>query len=62
MYDAEDTYMYLDPPYARFNDLKNDDDGRRLFWYGCDTENTFGISSHRRLLELLKSQPMHCWL
>jgi site-specific DNA-adenine methylase len=55
MYDAEDTYMYLDPPYARFNDLKNDDDGRRLFWYGCDTENTFGISSHRRLLELLKS-------
>lgn len=55
MYDTEDTYMYLDPPYARFNDLKNDDDGRRLFWYGCDTENTFGISSHRRLLELLKS-------
>jgi site-specific DNA-adenine methylase len=54
MHDAEDTYMYLDPPYARFNDIKNDDDGRRLFWYGCDTENTFGVSSHRRLLELLK--------
>jgi DNA adenine methylase len=55
MYDTEDTYMYLDPPYARFNDIKNDDDGRRLFWYGCDTENTFGVSSHRRLLELLKN-------
>ena len=53
-HDSEDTYMYLDPPYARFNDLKNDDDGRRLFWYGCDDENTFGVSSHRRLLELLK--------
>jgi site-specific DNA-adenine methylase len=35
-HDAEDTYIYLDPPYARFNEIKNDDDGRRLFWYGCD--------------------------
>jgi site-specific DNA-adenine methylase len=40
-HDAEDTYIYLDPPYARFNEIKNDDDGRRLFWYGCDTEETF---------------------
>ena len=54
-HDSEDTYIYLDPPYARFNDVKNDDDGRRLFWYGCDTENTFGVASHRRLLELLKT-------
>ncbi len=54
-YDSEDTYIYLDPPYARFNDVKNDDDGRRLFWYGCDDENTFGVASHRRLLELLKT-------
>jgi site-specific DNA-adenine methylase len=54
-HDAEETYIYLDPPYARFNEIKNDDDGRRLFWYGCDTEETFGVSSHRRLLELLKT-------
>lgn len=53
-HDSEDTYIYLDPPYARFNDIKNDDDGKRLFWYGCDDENTFGVSSHRRLLEMLK--------
>ena len=55
MHDSEDTYIYLDPPYAHFNDVKNDDDGRRLFWYGCDDENTFGVASHRRLLELLKT-------
>lgn len=54
LYDNEDTYMYLDPPYYRM-DAKGDDDGRRLFWYGCDDENTFGVSSHRRLLELLKN-------
>jgi site-specific DNA-adenine methylase len=35
----EDTYIYLDPPYARFNEIKNDDDGRRFFWYGCDTRD-----------------------
>jgi site-specific DNA-adenine methylase len=52
-HDSEDTYMYLDPPYYRM-DAKGDDDGRRLFWYGCDDENTFGVSSHRRLLEILK--------
>ena len=23
-YDSEDTYFYLDPPYARFSDEKND--------------------------------------
>ena len=54
-YDSEDTYIYLDPPYARFNEVKQDDDGRRLFWYGCDDENAFGVASHRRLLELLKT-------
>jgi site-specific DNA-adenine methylase len=54
-YDADDTYIYLDPPYARFNEEKGEDDARRLFWYGCDAEGVFGPQSHRRLLELLKT-------
>jgi site-specific DNA-adenine methylase len=54
-YDAEDTYLYLDPPYARFNEDKGEDDAKRLFWYGADTEGVFGPASHRRLLELLKN-------
>ena len=54
-YDAEDTYLYLDPPYARFDDKLGDDDGKRLSWYGCDDEGVFGAASHRRLLELLKN-------
>lgn len=53
-YDAEDTYLYLDPPYARFNEAKGEDDAKRLFWYGADDEGVFGPASHRRLLELLK--------
>jgi site-specific DNA-adenine methylase len=53
-WDSEDTYMYLDPPYARFNESKGDDDSRRLFWYGADDKGVFGPASHRRLLELLK--------
>ena len=53
-WDAEDTYMYLDPPYARFNEDKGDDDAKRLFWYGSDRDGVFGPASHRRLLELLK--------
>lgn len=53
-YDAEDTYLYLDPPYARFDEAKGVDDARRLFWYGCDAEGVFGPASHRRLLEMLK--------
>jgi site-specific DNA-adenine methylase len=53
-YDSEDTYIYLDPPYARFNEGKGDDDGKRLFWYGADTDGVFGPASHRRLLELIK--------
>lgn len=53
-YDSEDTYLYLDPPYARFNEEKGEDDAKRLFWYGADTEGVFGPASHRRLLELLK--------
>lgn len=52
-YDAEDTFIYLDPPYARFIEGKNDDDARRLFWYGSDDPQVFGPQSHRRLLELL---------
>lgn len=53
-YDSEDTYMYLDPPYARFSGDK-DDDAKRLFWYGADDDGVFGPASHRRLIELLKS-------
>jgi site-specific DNA-adenine methylase len=53
-YDSDDTYIYLDPPYARFNEGKGDDDGKRLFWYGADTDGVFGPASHRRLLELIK--------
>lgn len=53
-YDAEDTFIYLDPPYARFDEKKGDDDSRRLFWYGADSEDVFGPASHRRLLELIK--------
>lgn len=54
-YDSEDTYLYLDPPYARFNEAKGEDDAKRLFWYGADTDGVFGPASHRRLLELLKN-------
>lgn len=52
-YDAEDTYIYLDPPYYRFIEGKSEDDARRLFWYGADSDSVFGPQSHRRLLELL---------
>jgi DNA adenine methylase len=52
-WDSPTTYFYLDPPYFR-PDEKGEDDGKRLFWYGSDTENVFGPASHRRLLELLK--------
>jgi site-specific DNA-adenine methylase len=54
-YDSEDTYIYLDPPYARFNESKGEDDAKRLFWYGSDVDGVFGPASHRRLLELLKT-------
>ena len=55
MYDSEDTYLYLDPPYAKFDEKKGEDDAKRLFWYGSDSEDVFGPASHRRLLELLKN-------
>jgi site-specific DNA-adenine methylase len=54
-YDSVDTYMYLDPPYCRFDESKGEDDARRLYWYGSDKEGVFGPQSHRRLLELLKN-------
>lgn len=54
-HDAADTYMYLDPPYARFDETKGEDDARRLFWYGADKDGVFGPQSHRRLLEILKN-------
>lgn len=53
-YDSDYTYIYLDPPYYRYNEKIKDDDARRLFWYGCDNDSVFGVSSHRRLLELIK--------
>lgn len=53
-YDAEDTYIYLDPPYFR-PDVNGEDDAKRLFWYGADKEGMFGPASHRRLLELIKN-------
>ncbi len=53
-YDAEDTYLYLDPPYFT-PDKNGDDDTKRLFWYGSDKEGMFGPQSHRRLLELIKN-------
>lgn len=53
-YDSEDTYLYLDPPYARFDETKGEDDAKRLFWYGADKDGVFGPASHRRLLELIK--------
>jgi len=54
-YDSEDTYLYLDPPYARFDENKGEDDAKRLFWYGADDDGVFGPASHRRLLELIKT-------
>lgn len=54
-YDSTDTYLYLDPPYARFDEKKGEDDAKRLYWYGSDKEEVFGTSSHLRLLELLKN-------
>lgn len=53
-HDSKDTYLYLDPPYYTWNKENDEDSARRLFWYGCDDSNQFGIASHRRLLELLK--------
>lgn len=54
MYDSDETFIYLDPPYARFDEKKGDDDAKRLFWYGADADGVFGPASHRRLLELIK--------
>lgn len=54
-YDNKDTYFYLDPPYYRYDPKTGEDDARRLWWYGSDKENVFGVESHRRLLNLLKN-------
>ena len=54
-YDSEDTYLYLDPPYYRYDEKTGEDDSKRLFWYGSDQEGVFGPASHRRLLELIKN-------
>ena len=49
-HDSEDTYIYLDPPYANLEE----EDTKRLFWYGADKDGVFGAQSHRRLIELIK--------
>jgi DNA adenine methylase len=54
-YDSDETYLYLDPPYYRYNEKTGEDDAKRLFWYGSDDEDTFGPASHRRLIELIKT-------
>lgn len=56
-YDSEDTYIYLDPPYMKYDPSKDGDgdDMKRLFWYGSDSSDVFGPASHRRLLELIKT-------
>lgn len=54
-YDSEDTYLYLDPPYYRYNEKTGEDDAKRLFWYGSDDAGVFGPASHRRLIELIKN-------
>ncbi len=54
-YDSEDTYLYLDPPYYKYDEKTGEDDAKRLFWYGSDKEGMFGPQSHRRLLNLLKA-------
>jgi DNA adenine methylase len=43
-YDAEDTFLYLDPPYFS-------EDDRRANWYGV--KSTFGYEAHERLSKVL---------
>jgi site-specific DNA-adenine methylase len=54
-YDSPETYLYLDPPYYRYDASTGEDDAKRLFWYGSDKEGMFGPQSHRRLLNLIKN-------
>jgi len=52
MYDSEDTFFYLDPPYFT-NDKDGNDTGMRASWYGV--KDSFNQQTHMRLLELLKT-------
>lgn len=54
-HDSDETYIYLDPPYYKYDEKTGGDDAKRLFWYGSDSESVFGPASHRRLLELIKT-------
>lgn len=53
-YDSDKTFMYLDPPYYKYDEKTGEDNAKRLFWYGSDSDGVFGPASHRRLLEILK--------
>jgi site-specific DNA-adenine methylase len=54
-HDSEETYIYLDPPYYRYDPKTGEDDAKRLYWYGSDDPGVFGPASHRRLLNLIKN-------
>lgn len=54
-HDSSETYIYLDPPYYRVDPKTGEDDAKRLFWYGSDSDDVFGPASHRRLLNLIKN-------
>jgi len=51
MYDSEDTFFYLDPPYFS-NDDNGNDTGKRASWYGV--KDSFNQETHIRLLNLIK--------
>jgi|GEM_PF-6245621 len=53
-HDSDETFIYLDPPYYKYDEKTGGDDAKRLFWYGADDESVFGPTSHKRLLELIK--------
>jgi len=51
-YDSDDTFIYLDPPYASFDD-KGVDSGKRSGWYG--TSDVFDKECHVKLLKILQN-------